>query len=164
MFEGLQYFFCLVKTLRKIRVDFEETQIMFTTKNEMFNIGYGGLFAPYDPNYNVLEGATKKFFKVFKKAAYRSTWMINKNKYRRMQQIYQVFKPSPTLSRALNFGKIEIIASKCLDDPKSNFPSVWFNESFHENGDKSRTTYKRSCIEILLPERCQGYDILRSWS
>ena len=75
---GFKRFLNYVKGLKKIKIDFKETWSKYRNKRDVCNISKVGLFVPYDPNNNLLEGADPNFFKVFKDAAYRTMDRIYK--------------------------------------------------------------------------------------
>ena len=114
LFEGFYLFLEMVERLQDIRIDFEETWIKYTNRDEIYNVTHCGLFTPYDPNINLLEGASQKFYQIFQEAAQSSLFQIDKqiNKPHSILLLHEVFGNASQSDRALNLGKMDFLTSQ----------------------------------------------------
>ena len=145
LLDGLKTFLNYVKRLKKIRIDFEETWSKFRSKDDVINVSKFGLFVPYDPNINLLEDADNSFFKVFKDAAYRTTYRLYKLMYRRNTKfiMQKVFTPSRKFHNVHNLNQMEFSFSVSDLHFKSKYPTITFESTFDEVGSITRPFVKQ---------------------
>lgn len=160
MLDGLKTFLNYIIRLRKTRIDFKECWKQYHGKDLVFNKSSYGVFTPYDPNSNLLEGVSDDFYRAMKIAASRSKSILcnGQNEFRYPEYLVsKVFQAHPAIGYIHDLSEMEfIIEVRNCYCSYNRFPSITYGRQNQDSTDRTKTSFYKQFMKIL------GADMLLS--
>ena len=144
MLDGLKAFFDYVKDLDRRRIDFKDCWRTYTSPCSVNDRDTAGVFAPYDPNNNLMEDADDMFYKIMKDAANRPRNLLNQaasyecNPRKTVVNIFECY-PRVCKALALNNVCIDFICGEEDHVAETRFPTIVYNTKFQQQDKEVKT-------------------------
>ena len=160
MLDGLKTFLNYIIRLRETRIDFKECWKQYHGKDLVFNKSSYGVFTPYEPNSNLLEGIPDDFYRAMKMAASRSKSILcnGQNEFRYPKYLVsKVFQAHPPIGYIHDLSEMEyLIEVRNCNCAYNRFPSITYGRKYQDSLDRTKTSFYKQFMKIL------GADMLLS--
>ena len=161
MLDGLKTFLIYVINLETVRIDFPECWRQYTAAETIPEREKFGVFAPYDPNVNLMADYTDKFFSIMLAAAVETKFMLMRYESTNISidtLLEKIFEPYPrivSIPDAINATQNEFSIWEERYQGETHFPFLIFKDKWTQENSESRMNREsrivsESYFKILL--------------